>query len=268
MSERKAIVVIKIGGNDIEDAAFLSGLTEALSKVQESALPVIVHGGGKEIADLHRRLQVPFEMVDGIRVTSAESLRLVEMTLNGLINTRVVRWLVNRGIEALGLSGVDFGLVQAVRWQPGGADFGFVGRVTAVRAAPLLRLLDQGFTPVVAPVSLGEDGQTYNVNADHVASALAHALQAQRLVFVTNVPGVLVAGRVVRALTVEQVEEMIQDGIISGGMIPKVRSAVAAVNAGVYQAVISDLDGLARGGGTAILPAETTPPAHRRPQTA
>ncbi|MBK7201238.1 acetylglutamate kinase [Candidatus Amarolinea dominans] len=253
MSTQKPVVVIKIGGNEIDDAAFLGRFVAAVQAVQADCQPVIVHGGGKEIADLHQRLQVPFEMVQGVRVTSAESLRLVEMVLSGLVNTRVVRWLVNRGVEAIGLTGVDAGLVQVTRWQPDGLDLGYVGKVTAVRVAPLQRLLAQGFVPVISPVSLGEDGQTYNVNADHVAAALAHGLQASRLVFVTNVPGVLVAGRVVRVLTIGQVEEMIGEGIITGGMVPKVRSAAEAVVAGVYQAVITDLDGLARTGGTAIV---------------
>ena len=253
MSQQKPVVVIKIGGNEIDDAGFLGRFVAAVHRVQAESLPVIVHGGGKEIADLHQRLQVPFEMVQGVRVTSAESLRLVEMVLSGLVNTRVVRWLVNHDIEAIGLTGVDAGLVQVTRWRPNDLDLGYVGKVTAVRAAPLQRLLDAGFVPVISPVSLGEDGQTYNVNADHVAAALAHGLQASRLVFVTNVPGVLVAGRVVRALTVAQVEEMIAEGLIFGGMIPKVRSAIEAVAAGVYQAVITDLDGLAQAGGTIIL---------------
>lgn len=253
MSTQRPAVVIKIGGSEIDDATFLDRFVAAVQAVQATCQPVIVHGGGKEIAELHRRLQTPFEMVQGVRVTSAESLRLVEMVLSGLVNTRVVRWLVNRGVEAIGLTGVDAGLVQVTRWRPDGRDLGYVGKVTAVRAEPLQRLLDQGFVPVVSPVSLGEDGQTYNVNADHVAAALAHGLQASRLVFVTNVPGVLVAGRVARALTAGQVEEMIGEGIITGGMIPKVRSATEAVAAGVYQAVITDLDGLAQTGGTAIV---------------
>ena len=253
MTTQTPAIVIKIGGNEIDDPQFLGRLVQALRTLLDTTQPVIVHGGGKEIAQLHAQLEVPFETVQGLRVTSADSLRLVEMVLSGLVNTRVVRWLVNGGVDAIGLTGVDFNLVQVDRLQIAGADLGYVGRVTAVRTAPLRGLLDQGLVPVISPISLGEDGQTYNVNADHVAAALAHGLQASRLVFVTNVPGVLVAGRVARVLTVGQVEEMIGEGIITGGMIPKVRSATKAVAAGVYQAVITDLDGLAQAGGTAIV---------------
>lgn len=253
MHEQKPTIVVKIGGNEIDDPQFLSGLVHAVRALHDTAQLVIVHGGGKEIAQLHARLDVPFETVQGLRVTSAESLRLVEMVLSGLVNTRVVRWLVNGGVDAIGLTGVDFNLVQVDRLQIDGADLGYVGRVTAVRAAPLRGLLDQGLVPVISPISLGEDGQTYNVNADHVAAGVAHALGASRLVMISNVPGVLIAGRTVRALTVDQVEELIAEGHITGGMIPKVRSATDAVARGVYQAVITDLPGLTNAGGTAIV---------------
>ncbi len=253
MTTQKPPIVIKIGGNEIDDPQFLGRLVQTLRTLLDTARPVIVHGGGKEIAQLHAQLDVPFETVQGLRVTSADSLRLVEMVLSGLVNTRVVRWLVNGGVDAIGLTGVDFNLVQVDRMQIAGADLGYVGRVTTVRTAPLLALLDQGLVPVISPISLGEDGQTYNVNADHVAAAVAHALGASRLVMVSNVPGVLIAGRPVRALTVDQVEELIDEGHITGGMIPKVRSAMDAVQGGVYQAVITDLAGLANDGGTAIV---------------
>ncbi len=253
MTTHKPPIVIKIGGNEIDDPQFLGRLVQTLLTLLDTTQPVIVHGGGKEIAQLHAQMEVPFETVQGLRVTSADSLRLVEMVLSGLVNTRVVRWLVNGGVDAIGLTGVDFNLVQVDRMQIAGADLGYVGRVTAVRAAPLRALLDQGLVPVISPISLGEDGQTYNVNADHVAAAIAHGLGASRLVMVSNVPGVLIAGRPVRALTVDQVEELITEGHITGGMIPKVRSAMDAVQGGVYQAVITDLAGLANNGGTAIV---------------
>ncbi len=259
VNDQKTTIVIKIGGNEIDDPQFLSRLVQTVRALQETTQPVIVHGGGKEIAQLHAQLNLPFETVQGLRVTSADSLRLVEMVLSGLVNTRVVRWLVNGGVDAIGLTGVDFNLVQVDRMQIDGADLGFVGQVTAVRAGPLRALLDQGLLPVISPISLGEDGQTYNVNADHVAAAVAQALGASRLVMVSNVPGVLIAGRTVRALTVDQVEELIAEGHITGGMIPKVRSAMDAVDRGVYQTVITDLDGLANGGGTAIVGAAPVP---------
>jgi acetylglutamate kinase len=178
---------------------------------------------------------------------------LVEMALNGAVNTRLVAWLVNGGVDALGLSGVDLGLVRVQPMVVPGHDLGRVGRVTSVNEEALWQLLALHVVPVISPVSLGHDGLTYNVNADHVATALATAVEAARLVFVTNVPGVQVAGRTVRALVPAQVEDLIARGIVSGGMIPKVRSATDAVAGGVRQAVITDLAGLAKEEGTAVL---------------
>jgi acetylglutamate kinase len=253
MATSKPVMVLKIGGNQVEEEEFLTGFATAVREQLAGYALIVVHGGGKEIASLHARLQVPFETVDGLRVTSEESLGLVEMVLNGTVNTRLVRRLVNAGVDAIGLSGVDMGLVRVTPLTADGRGLGRVGRVTAVNGEALLQLLDLGLTPVISPVSLGEEGLAYNVNADHVAAGVARAVEAGRLVFVSNVPGVQVAGRTMRALTVRQIEELIADGHITGGMIPKVRSATGAVAAGVYQAVITDLAGLAKGEGTAVI---------------
>ncbi len=247
------ILVLKIGGNQVEDPEFLAGLVAAVKTLRAGHGVIIVHGGGKEIEDLHSRFGVDFTKVEGLRVTSDEGMPLVEMALNGSVNTRLVAWLVNGGVDALGLTGVDLRLVRVRPMQVGGRSLGRVGEVTSVNEEALLQLLDLGLVPVISPVSLGDDGRTYNVNADHVATAIARAVEASRLIFVTNVSGVQVAGRTVRALTLSQIEELITTSIISGGMIPKVRSAMDAVSGGVRQAVITDLAGLARDGGTAVL---------------
>lgn len=252
-TSEKPILVLKIGGNQVEDADFLAGFVAAARGLLAWHALIIVHGGGKEIADLHARLNVPFETVQGLRATSEESLRLVEMVLNGTVNTRLVRWLVGGGIDALGLSGVDMGLVRVAPLRVDGRSLGRVGQIRSVNGEALLQLLDLGLTPVISPVSVGEDGLVYNVNADHVAAGVARAVEASRLVFVSNVPGVQITGRTMRALTVGQIEDLIADGHITGGMIPKVRSATEAVASGVYQAVITDLEGLARGEGTAVI---------------
>lgn len=252
MSTLTPPTLLKVGGNEIDDDAFLAGFVAAVAELRGQTPVLIVHGGGKEIGDLHQRLGVPFEFVDGLRVTTADSLRLAKMVLNGLVNTRLTRWLVNDGVQALGVSGVDLGLVRVEPLRPNGVDIGFVGRIVAVQAAPLQRWLAEGITPVLSPISLGLDGQSYNVNADQVAAAVAVAVQASRLAFVSNVPGVLLDGAVVPELTVAQVEGHIASGQISGGMIPKVRAAIEAVQAGVPAAVITDLAGLAAGGGTVI----------------
>lgn len=253
MTNDRHVLVLKIGGNQVEDETFLEGFVATVKGLCAEYAVIVVHGGGKEIADLHGRLGVSFETVEGLRATSVESLRLVEMVLNGVVNTRLVRHLVNGGVDALGLSGVALGLVRVAPLKVSGRDLGRVGAVQAVNAEALLQLLDLGVIPVISPVSLGEDGLAYNVNADHVAAGVAKAVEAIKLIFVSNVPGVQVASRTMRALTVQQIDDLIKDGHITGGMIPKVRSATEAVERGVYQAVITDLPGLARGDGTAVV---------------
>jgi acetylglutamate kinase len=248
-------IVVKVGGNEIDDDAFVAGFVEAVAGLAGQAQLVIVHGGGKEIAELHQQLNVPFEIVDGLRATSAASLRLVEMVLSGVVNTRLTRWLVNAGVPALGLSGVDLGAIRVQPLRPRGQDIGFVGRVVDVGADWFRALLAVGVVPVVSPISLGVNGRSYNVNADQVAGALATSLRAERLVFVSNVPGVLANGPgspLVPTLNVQSAETWIAEGRISGGMIPKVRAAIEAVTDGVPRAVITDLAGFRNGSGTAV----------------
>lgn len=253
MANDKHPLVLKIGGNQVEDEEFLAGFVATVKGLRAEYGVIVVHGGGKEIADLHGQLGVGFETIEGLRATSEESLRLVEMVLNGVVNTRLVRNLVNGGVDALGLSGVDMGLVRVTPLSVSGRSLGRVGAVERVNGEALLQLLDLGVTPVISPVSLGEDGLAYNVNADHVAAGVAKAVEAAKLVFVSNVPGVQVTGRTMRALTIQQIEGLILDGHITGGMIPKVRSAMEAVLNGAQQAVITDLAGLAKDGGTAVI---------------
>jgi len=253
MMNEKSVLVLKIGGNQVEDEDFLAGFVAAVKGLLADHAVIVVHGGGKEIAALHNQLGVSFETIEGLRATSEESLRLVEMVLNGVVNTRLVRTLVNGGVDAVGLSGVDLGLVRVTPLSVNGRSLGRVGAVQHVNGEALLQLLDIGITPVISTVSLGEDGLSYNVNADHVAAGVARAVEAARLVFVSNVPGVQVTSRTMRALTIKQIEGLIAEGHITGGMIPKVRSATEAVLSGVYQAIITDLAGLAKDGGTAII---------------
>lgn len=249
----KPILVLKIGGNQVEDEAFLAEFVATVKGLLTDYAVVIVHGGGKEITDLHSQLGVGFETVEGLRATSSQSMHLVGMVLNGTVNTRLVRWLVNAGVDAIGMSGIDMGLVRTIPLTVKGKSLGLVGQVQRVNGEALLQLLDLSLTPVISPVSLGDDGQAYNVNADHVAAGVAKAVEATKLVFVSNVPGVQVTGRTMRALSLAQIEGLIADGHITGGMIPKVRSATEAVERGVHQAVITDLAGLARGEGTAVV---------------
>ena len=243
-------IVLKIGGNEIDDEAFLAGLVEALGALKREAAPVLVHGGGKEIAQLQKALGIEPRFVEGLRVTDEASLRVAEMVLSGAVNKRLVGRLVAGGIAAAGLSGVDGGLLRVRRMEHPAGDLGWVGEVTAVEPTLVRLLVERGVVPVISPISLGLDGRTYNVNADQAATALARALGARSLAFVTNVPGVLSAGRVMAALTAGQAEDWIAQGVISGGMVPKVRAALAVLAGGVPEARIVDLAGLRVGGGT------------------
>jgi acetylglutamate kinase len=193
-------------------------------------------------------------------VTDETALRAAEMVLCGSVSTRLVAALLAAGADAQGLSGVDRGLIRVAKAQHPDGDLGWVGTPVAVRAEVLRILLDAQVIPVVAPISLGEGG-VYNVNADEVAGAIAAALgdpssgsgEAAEVVFVTNVPGVLVGGELAPRLTEGQIADLIADGTISGGMIPKVRAALTALRAGVHAARITNLDGLSRGTGTVVV---------------
>lgn len=236
--------LIKVGGNELDDANFLGGLARAVAAL--AARPVVVHGGGKELTALLARLGSESRFVEGLRVTDEAGLAAAEMVLRGRSSLRLVHAFVAAGLPALGLSGVDAGLVTVEKLDHPAGDLGFVGRPVAVNAGALRALLAADFLPVVAPVCLGRDGGSYNVNADHVAAAIAAALDAERLIFLTNVPGVLFDGRVVPTLTSDATEAAIGDGRISGGMVPKVRSALDVLHRGVRRAIITNLAGLER----------------------
>lgn len=240
-------VVIKIGGNELDDPTFLEALAPTIKRLNVPV--IIVHGGGKEISALQKALGIEPRYLDGVRVTDAESLAVVEMVLCGTVNTRLVRLLLAAGLDAVGMSGVDRGLIRAEKMPHPTEDMGFTGDVKAVRADVLRDLLAQRITPVIAPISLGADS-AYNVNADHVAGAVAAAVGVEKIVFLTNVEGVLIDGRVARTLSQEAAQSLIADGTIFGGMIPKVQTALSVLERGVPQAVITNLTGLQTHGGT------------------
>jgi acetylglutamate kinase len=243
-------LVLKIGGNELDDPAFVDELARVVAALRPA--PVLVHGGGKEIGALQQALGGEPRFVAGLRVTDETALRAAEMVLCGSVSTRLVAALVAAGADAQGLSGVDRGLIRVAKAEHPDGDLGWVGTPVAVRAEVLRGLIDADVIPVVAPISLGEGG-TYNVNADEAAGAIAGALGDAQVVFVTNVPGVLVEGQLAPLLTESQAIELIADGTISGGMIPKVRAALAALEAGVRAARITNLDGLGQGTGTVIV---------------
>lgn len=244
--------VIKIGGNELSDPGFLAKLAADVRYLQgKTAVPIIiVHGGGRAIADLQSQLGLEPVKVDGLRVTDKASLRVAEMVLSGHSNKLIVKALLNAGVDALGVSGVDGGILRAQKKQHPKADLGYVGEVVVVRVDLLVQLLELGVTAVLSPISLGLDGLTYNVNADEAAAAIAEALHAEQLDFVSNVPGVLADNVVIPYLTPQETQTLIADGTISGGMIPKVSAALNTVARGVPQARIVNLAGLTTDGGT------------------
>lgn len=240
--------VLKIGGNELSSPGFLPALAQAVAAMPEPV--TIVHGGGRAIADLQARLGLVTFKVDGLRVTNEESLAVAQMVLSGQANKQIVAALLAAGVDAVGLSGVDGGLLRCQKKRHPAADLGFVGEIVQVRAELIELLAVRNITAVISPISLGLDGQIYNVNADEAASAAALALGAKVLHFVSNVPGVLQNGAVVPSLTPAQSEQLIREGVVNGGMVPKVRAALHAVEQGVPQARIVNLAGLTQAGGT------------------
>jgi acetylglutamate kinase len=243
--------IIKIGGNELDDPAFIDQLGQAVAAQTEPT--ILVHGGGKEIKELQERLGLEPQYIDGLRVTDAESLSVVKMVLAGRVNKRLVASLIAAGVDAFGMSGVDRSAVKAEKMVHPAGDLGQVGQVSLVRPEVFKHLLDEGVTPVLSPICYGPDGSIFNVNADHVAMAVAIALAAEVLVFVSNVPGVLQNGQLLPRLTTADIDRLIAEKVIINGMIPKVRSAVEAVNGGVPAVKITNLAGLKAGTGTVIV---------------
>jgi acetylglutamate kinase len=242
--------ILKVGGNEIDSPEFVGRLGQGLASLGEPV--VLVHGGGKEIKQLQERLGLEAQYIDGLRVTDEDSLALVQMVLAGRINKRLVATLSNAGLDVFGMSGIDRACIQAKKLEHPNGDLGYVGQVTYVKTGVFTRLLEDNIFPILSPICYGPGGSIFNVNADHVALALAVALAADELVFLTNVPGVLKDEVFIPKLSPAEAETLIGQGIIAGGMIPKVRSALEAVAGGVNSVRITDLDGLSQGTGTTI----------------
>jgi acetylglutamate kinase len=235
-----AVVVVKFGGNAMGDNAAMAEFARDIVLMRQVGLnPVVVHGGGPMINDLLARLGIKSEFVRGKRVTDQATVEVVEMVLTGLVNKRIVQAIMDEGGRAVGLSGKDDDLMVCVADDP---ELGFVGKPVEMNVQVLRDLFAAGIIPVVAPVATGmQANETFNVNGDTAAGAIAAALKADRLLLLTDVSGVKnKAGEVVTQLSPEEVRAMIADGTISGGMIPKVETALDAVEAGVRAAVILD----------------------------
>ena len=242
-------IVVKYGGNAMTDPALKEGFARDVVLLKVVGMnPVIVHGGGPQIDDLLKRVGKKGEFIQGMRVTDAETMDVVEMVLGGQVNKDIVN-LINRcGGKAVGLTGKDGGLIRArkmkVRGTPGSdelVDIGQVGEVESIEPAIVNLLHTQDFIPVIAPVGVGANGESYNINADLVAGKVAEILKAEKLIVLTNTAGVLDKnGNLLTGLTARKVDELFADGTIHGGMLPKIGSALEAVKNGVNTCHIID----------------------------
>ena len=253
------VTIVKVGGKIVETPGSLQVLLRQFSALK--GLKILVHGGGRTATDVAAQLDIPTQMVDGRRITDAEMLRVVTMVYGGLVNKQVVAQLQACGVNALGLTGADMDVIRSHRRPPvGGVDFGFVGDVDRVDAGRLSLLLESGITPVVAPLTHNGQGSLLNTNADTMAAEVAKAL-AERydvtLVYCFEHAGVLAdpdrEDSVIPRITRADFERLKAEGVVSGGMLPKLENCLAAVDAGVKRVVITRADALEEGRGTSIV---------------
>jgi len=249
---RGKTIVIKYGGNAMSDDQLKSDFARDVVLMKLVGMnPVLIHGGGPQIGALLERLGKKTEFVEGMRITDSETMDIVEMVLGGLVNKEIVNLINRHGGNAAGLSGMDGELIRARKMlfkrsspeleAPEIIDMGHVGEVDSIDTAVVDMLIQGDFIPVIAPVGVDESGQSYNINADLVAGKMAEVLSAEKLIMLTNTEGLLDAdGNVLTGLSVEEVDELIEKGVIHGGMLPKIRSALDAVHAGVQTAHIID----------------------------
>ncbi len=243
-------VVIKYGGHAMGDAKLGEAFASDVALLRQSGVePIVVHGGGPQIGAMLERMGIKSEFKGGMRVTDKATVEIVEMVLAGSINKNIVADFNAHGARAIGLCGKDGNMVRAKKMRrtqrdPDSKieqviDLGFVGEPESIDISVLNTVTGSGLIPIVAPVAFGDDGETYNVNADTFAGAVAGALDADRLLFLTDVPGVLDKdGNLINRLSVKQALDLIEDGTISGGMIPKVETCIDALKAGVEAVVI------------------------------
>lgn len=235
-------ILIKIGGRAFSDEAGFEELAAAI-RSQRDVEVVIVHGGGAEISQALKAAGRPTEFVDGIRVTRAEDIEIVEAVLSGTVNARIAGWLENHGVPCRWMSGKTERLFIVEPLQRGGREFGFVGQIKTVNAHGITEALAGGKVPVVSPISGDEAGASYNVNADSAAAVLAGGAGCTDLIFITDVPGVLVDGETRSELTVEEARALIEAGTIQGGMVAKMEAVFDALDSGVSRVHIIEWQG-------------------------
>jgi acetylglutamate kinase len=247
-----ATFVVKYGGHAMGEAKLAEDFARDMVLLKQVGInPIVVHGGGPQIKSMLDRLRIKSEFVEGLRVTDAETVEIVEMVLAGSINKQIVTAIQAAGGQAVGLSGKDARLIEAskltrTRRDPGSSieqvlDLGFVGQPSRIHTEILEVFRRTDIVPVIAPIGVGPDGQTYNINADTAAGAIAAALQARKLIMLTDVEGVLDReGRLISQLTAADARRLIEEGTAKGGMIPKLETCLAAIEAGVGAAHILD----------------------------
>jgi len=249
---RDKTVVIKYGGNAMVDESLKRGFARDIVLMKTVGInPVVVHGGGPQIGSLLQRLGKESRFVGGMRVTDAETMDVVEMVLGGLVNKEIVNLINRHGGSAVGLTGKDGDLIRARKLKIKQTDprleaseiidLGHVGEVASIDASVVDMLVHGDFIPVIAPIGVGEDGHSYNINADLVAGKMAEVLRAEKLILLTNTKGLLSKdGKLLTGLSTQRVDELIEDGTIHGGMLPKIGCALEAVRSGVASAHIID----------------------------
>jgi len=247
-------IVVKFGGNAMVDEELKHSFARDIVLMKLVGLnPIVVHGGGPQIGQLLEKLGKTTGFIDGMRITDSETMDVVEMVLGGLVNKEIVNLINMHGGKAVGLTGKDGNFIRAKKLQltprealpealaPEIIDLGHVGEVSSIDSAVLDMLGGSDFIPVIAPIGVGDDGRSYNINADLVAGKVAEELKAEKLILLTNIPGIMdKQGALLTGLSIKRTEELIDDGTISGGMIPKTRCATDAIKGGVTSVHIID----------------------------
>jgi len=245
-------LVIKYGGNAMTEEELKNSFARDIVLMKTVGInPIVVHGGGPQIGELLNKLNIESRFVNGMRVTDSATMDVVEMVLGGLVNKDIVGLINNNGGKAIGLTGKDGQLIKARKLKvkhkspemqaPEIIDIGHVGEVDSINTAVLEMLVNSDFIPVIAPIGVGKDGESYNINADLVAGKIAEVLQAEKLILLTNIAGLMdKQGEVLTGLSTEEVDALIEDGTIYGGMLPKIGCALSAVQAGVNSVHIID----------------------------
>ena len=246
------VIVIKFGGNAMGKKEYVNNFAKDIVLLQQvGMLPIVVHGGGPQIGEMLSKLKIKTEFINGLRITDAATIDVVEMVLSGVTNKSIVTAISNSGAKSVGISGKDGNLITAKRLLKvddksdsnvvKAVDLGYVGEPEKIDPKVINALINEKMIPVIAPVGMGLDGQTYNINADTAAGAISAAMKASRMIMLTDVSGVLDQnGNLISELTISQAEDLIKNKIVVGGMIPKLRTCIEAVLGGAEASVIMD----------------------------